>query len=329
MPRLATTDNANCLPGTSEGGGNVAFGWAREHHSSVFFFGSSGGTARGSLSDYDHAVGNLIGQLDGFEGVYVYPGSANQQWELDVVAGDGKIRKVVRNNDPEVRVIGATQANDPTGGVMVLGGSPSVLISFDAAGNVRWRREVALPNAVLGVDRLGNALLLAAGSGGTTEGQWVDHAGNVGKLFDAKVAFGFGRTLWPRVGSGLFLRASRFDASGAHSDWIWQFESLAATGAPAPAWLLARPETKLAMARGGRAYALLPEGSSASCAQTPGAQTAEVIAPSGKSCGAAKFTDPQASCSLEVGYDGTVLQQVTTEESRHNCSMRWWPGLLR
>lgn len=329
IPRLATTDRMSCRPGTSDAHGNVTFGWAKEHHSGTFF-ASSTGAVLGSHDDYGHPLGVLIGQLDGFEGVYVYPGSANDQWELDVVAGDGTIRRTVQNQDQAIKVNGSTQANDPTGGVIVLGTYPRILFAFDAAGNLRWRVPVE-DGHVLGVDRLGNALVLFDGGSrygqGTTAGQWVDHAGHPGAVFDAKVPAGVFASLYPRVGGGFFYRTGRVDAS--HYAWSGQFDSLAKTGTPPPAWLAARPDTKLSMAHGGRAYAVLPEGYVPTCAENADAQMAEVVAPSGKSCGSVKFTGAQAACSLEIGYDGTVLQQFYPDESRHTCGMRWWPGFFR
>jgi hypothetical protein len=315
------------------------------NHETRLSFATSTGAFHPGM--YKGSFTTVIGQFAGFEGLDSESGGG---WALVVLAPDGTERKRVKSTDP-----GGIQANDPTGGVIVFDDKslPRQLIAFDAAGVVRWRVLVsATMGAAFGVDRQGNSLLLfdsgpPSGSdagtpdggppSGTTTGQWVDHSGDVRPTFDAKMPYEPLRNLYPRVGSGLFYQSTSFEGTTVHNNWIAQFDALAIQATPPPDWLLTRPDTKISMAHGGRAYAMLPSqsrGSSPDCSQT-----VEVVAASGKSCGPAKFTVSQTPCttlSIDIGYDGTVLQQLPTAMEQPlvmgalgTCTIHWWPGFLR
>src|SRR3989442_9618947 len=94
------------------------------------------------------------------------------------------------------------QANDPTGGMIHVRFSGSnlattmLLDAIDASGAIRWTR--ALPDVFgpfdskdmrVGVDRQGNVLALWNGAtrygAGAWAGQWFDHAGIPGPVFQA------------------------------------------------------------------------------------------------------------------------------------------------
>jgi hypothetical protein len=91
------------------------------------------------------------------------------------------------------------------------------------------------------------------------------------------------------------------------------------------------------MVRNGQGYAFLEpfDGHFSD----PCSQRIEVVAPSGKSCGTAVFPIASGSCmpaSIDLGYDGTVIQQLpssmeraSTTDSSHSCTWRWWPGFFR
>ena len=89
------------------------------------------------------------------------------------------------------------------------------------------------------------------------------------------------------------------------------------------------------MAHGGTAYLMLPE-----VQQQVGtcSQRVEVVAPSGKSCGFVDFAIASGPCtteSIDVGYDGTVIQQLPREmesidsQGNASCTWRYWPGYFR
>jgi uncharacterized protein YodC (DUF2158 family) len=234
--------------------------------------------------------------------------------------------------------------NDPSGGVRVLVAHPPGLLAFDAKGDLRWQVPLDDGTAVFAVDRAGNTLVLTNGASrfadGAVAGQWFDASGTAGPVFQAGT-LPPGTPIWvlnlyPRVGSGLFLQTVGTDSSShVRSSWFRQLDSMATSGTAAPDWLTARPDTRLHMARGGTAYAMLPQ---------PGAtpptcsQQIEVVAPSGKTCGTVTFTISATSCrtkSIDVGYEGTVIQQLPSEMEQQNaagqttCSWRFWPALLQ
>jgi Divergent InlB B-repeat domain len=342
VPKDGSSD-AQCVRGTGDGSGNVAWGWKGNHDTVLSFASSTGAFHSGSPGNFKGIYTDLIGQLDGFEGV---DSESAGSWALVVLGPNGDKHKRVESTT--VPATGAIQANDPTGGVIIFDDEngksvPRQLIAFDAAGTMRWSKPVAATmGAAFGVDRQGNSLLLFDGESlfgsGATAGQWVDHDGKPGSVFNANVQYGLLRNLYPRVGSGLFYQSTTIEGGTiVHNNWIAQFDALATQATPPPEWLVARPDTKISMAHGGRAYAMLPSQSRVNSPDC--SQTIEVVATSGKSCGTAKFTVSQSTCttlSIDVGYDGTVLQQLPTAREEQptggkagSCTMHWWAGFLR
>jgi hypothetical protein len=113
--------------------------------------------------------------------------------------------------------------------------------------------------------------------------------------------------------------------------WKLQFPNVGTTVVPAPAWLAADANTKLETVRGRKAYALLPFGGASA---KPCEQRVEIRAPSGRLCGTLTFKYGTGACitkDIDVGWDGTVIQQSPVETcsgSTCTCSHRWWPRLL-
>jgi hypothetical protein len=223
------------------------------------------------------------------------------------------------------------------------GNDTTVLLdAIEPSGAIRWTRalpDVLGPNdsrgLVLGVDRQGNVLALWARGSRSYDarwvGQWFDHAGTSGPVFDVLTSDRVAIALYERVGDGLFLYGG--DSAGA--SWIGQFDARSTSMSPPPAWLAARPGKTLHMVHGGRGYAALPRpGSSDSCEQQ-----VELISPSGQVCGSATFSAGGGACntrSIVVGYDGTVVQQGPRERETCSandhictCTYRYWPGFFR
>jgi len=187
----------------------------------------------------------------------------------------------------------------------------------------------------VGVDRQGNILAVWTsqrryGPNGWA-GQWFDHSGTPGAVFQAATA-AFLDKFFERVASGLFLAG--FTVSGER-EWLGQFDALATSMSPPPAWLASKPDKTLHMVRGGGGYAVLPKpGASPTCEEQ-----IEVVSPSGQSCGVASFAMGGGACttqSIIVGYDGTVVQQAprdretcTTNDHLCTCTYRYWPGFFR
>ncbi|TMB39999.1 MAG: hypothetical protein E6J62_00820 [Deltaproteobacteria bacterium] len=318
-----------CERPSVDGSGNLAV-WMTEFldwPSNDIVFLDAAGTVKGNVKEYPvFQTTQLTGQISGFEGL-VYP--VGQGVSTVVFAADGNLQSSAPDTPPSSGT-SPKLAEDPTGGVMAAFGA--TLDAYDASGARRFRVQLAHDAAALGVDRAGNALVLS--NPGSLHGQWVDHSGKVGPDFDLGVAAA-SFELYPRIGSGLFLlEVSSAGGLFQHTAWVYQLDSLAAAATPAPDWLASRPDRRLHMAHGGTAYAMLPIPAPGDCTKD-----IEVLAPSGKSCGSAKFQAP-GSCAnfIDVGYDGTVVQQLpagidapscTPGEPCRSCTWRWWPGFFR
>jgi hypothetical protein len=329
--RLQATDFGNsCDIATSDGSGNVAATITDSDTTVLRLFDGSGV----SLGRFGYGSGPLFEQLAGFVGTSRPFHSSNS----DVFAIDAHGNEIGRDSPGEALVA----AEDPMGGMVVAEPSTAPvnhLAAYDGRAHLRWRVALASVGGriTLGVDRLGNTLVLKAQDGVPDEVllQWVDHDGHAHPQFTAMADFGTdpfnaNLILAPRVGDGLFL-GETYPRNG----WLLQFDSLAAAALPPPSWLSSRPVEAVHMARGGHAYAFfgLPVSRSAS----PCAQRTEIVAPSGRSCGTAVFPIASVSCTtgkINVGYDGTVIQSLPFEMQQHNddgtltCTWRSWPGFL-
>jgi hypothetical protein len=335
--RLETADPEHdvCQPGLSDGSGNLLL-WIRHQFQpggAVLSFFDASGVA---LARFRTDTLQVTAQLSGFEGAS-WVGSASQNSNVLLFDPAGTL---IRASD-RIAASLPRVAEDPLGGIVVAhlpdGVDVRAVQAYDEAARLRWTVPFELQRLVsLAVDRAGNTLLVLDGGGssgpGSRTGLWIDHGGNRGAAFQLNgVAPGSLVDVFPRVGSGLFLREVRgaFDTA-----WIGQIDTLGETVAAAPAWLVARPGTQLHMARGGSAYAVLPVGG-----QVPScSQRLEVVAPTGASCGVVDFPIAAGSCvtqPLAVGYDGTVIQQLPRELEIQfggrsaSCTWRWWAGLLR
>jgi hypothetical protein len=334
----------SCLAGTSDGWGNLALPMENDYqpHNTTVFLVSPSGTPQGMFEGVRLLP---VEQREGFMGVENF-GAWSQ---TDVVAFAASGQSFQRTNPQYGSGLAAV---DPTGGLVAFA-SPEWrlaggrLTAYDARATVRWSHTFSDEGAIaaLGVDRQGNTLLLYSevpGFGeGTLAGVWVDSSGHVSKPFLALTGLA-GRvtqylfTLSPQVGSGLFLQQTNYGAPPfGRPQWVRAFPSNAPRSEPAPDWLVSRPNTFLHMARGGRAYALLPAGGQESpdCSQS-----IEVLSASGTSCGSVRFQVGTSACTtrgLSVGYDGTVVQQLPSafepcNEGGHcSCTWRWWPAFLK
>ena len=334
---LSQTSGGTCKPAESDGTGHIALYWQNSFQpgdSRYRFIDSSTGAAVGS---YTGTGLRLIGQASGFIGSECAGAACFQDYVVLDPAGKQLYKSPVTQS-------GGAQANDPTGGMVHVRYSQSsagtivLLDAIDAAGAIRWTRSLPdlfprKPGVALGVDRKGDVLALWPGNQtppATYSGQWFDRFGTAGPVFQALSGTSPAK-FFERVGDGLFL-AGGPSASG----WLGQFEPLATSISPPPAWLTAHPNSSLHIVHGGRGYAVLPlPGTSPSCQQA-----VDVISPSGKTCGSSTFPVGGGSCatsSIVVGYDGTVVQQLPREREAAciaadhicDCTYRYWAGYFR
>jgi hypothetical protein len=210
--------------------------------------------------------------------------------------------------------------------------------AYDERLNVRFRTQLASSerSLALAVDLQGNSLVLLDATdrygSGSVGGIWIDHSGNAGAEFQALegIAPTAAILLTSRVGSGLFAGLNSWPPATAA--WLRQFDPMGKGGAP-PDWLVARPGTKLHIARNGAAYAVMyPPRLDVTCHAD-----VEIVTASGRSCGTAVFPADQAGTYcvgyLSAGYDGTVVQARNIVDVPHGggdriFTFRWWTGFL-
>jgi hypothetical protein len=254
-----------------------------------------------------------------------------------------------------VRGIGLP-APDPNGGILLAGRysgqetvapAPSVWM-FNADASLRWGPTPITGDATVvgaGVDTLGRSIVLLGGAPGSGAGpvtaQWFATDGRpLGEAFEILHDFSpdvltrFETS--PLIGGGVALRRVHGIDPPWASDWVGMIGSGASHIDLPPKWLASRPNTRLEVARGESAYAVLPYGEGVA----PCSQSAEVLTPSGVSCGALELPIVPGACitrDLRLGLDGSVLQMVPSslEHDLHqpggprSCTLRFWPAVLR
>jgi hypothetical protein len=251
-------------------------------------------------------------------------------------------------------------APDPNGGAFAVGhlttatDSPPptdrVAFMFNPNGSIRYGPSTISTGSRgifgTGVDLLGRAIIIYDGGGGAVDAQWVDTNGMAQPPFTLIAQFQAGVNTWfetsPLIGGGLAVR--RMDATtnttGPEAErrtsaWLLVLASGSRSPQAAPGWLRNRPNTGAELARGGRAYAMMPWSTDAS----PCAQQVELVSPSGNSCGTTTFTVDGSSCltrELRLGLDGTVMQMLPASREQFvpgssvvkTCTLRFWPAAL-
>jgi len=265
--------------------------------------------------------------------------------------------------DAALRAQNFSGAADPGGGVLLAGDlsistAASAALSHSAAmysggGTapvLRWGPNALASSGTVfgaGVDLVGRTLVITDGrptfGKGTISAQWFERDGrSVTGEFLLLSGFSAGESTWfetsPLIGSGLAVRRMDYTYSQIgtyHAQALVLVASGQPSVQPAPAWMVARPDTRLQIVRGGRAYAVLPYGAKGvACTQR-----IEVVAPDGSSCGARDYAIATGNCDthqLSVGADGTVMQLLpdaleTTNPIMftHTCTWRWWSAALK
>ena len=202
-----------------------------------------------------------------------------------------------------------------------------------------WRQELAAAGAVVGVgaDSFNRALIITQGAGAITA-QWLDGDGTpLTGEFELIAGFQPGANTWfetaQLIGGGLAVRRvdQQDDVDGRPyrtAQWLVTVASGRPGAQPAPQWMKDRPNTNLAVARSGRAYAALPMGAP----RTRCAQKIEVLAPDGTPCGSFDATISRGLCRTEdvaLGKDDTPIQLLPRNLTPPStCKYRWWPRAL-
>ncbi|RYZ43259.1 MAG: hypothetical protein EOO71_04245 [Myxococcaceae bacterium] len=183
----------------------------------------------------------------------------------------------------------------------------------------------------LGVDTRGQSLVLAIGE--LSEGEapvealWVDASGQPGTPFLALTRKDpypyYYYPLLPLADGGLVLKYQ--------DTWLAAFDSLQASTAPLPEWL--SDERDFELLPGGKGYIRWSRVHAPDCQHE-----AELIAPSGRSCGTVRLpamANGESCGSPRLSGNGTVIEQLSSEDptgdsySWSTCRIRWCPGLFQ
>ena len=346
-PRLLSliTNNATerCQPGHADGQGNLALGVLDTRTPGDRYFRTYLDDPSGRLLGFFTANDlDLYEEASGFLSVN-HLGTAGK---VDRLSLAGQIEREAQMSPTPYKV----SAEDPTGGAVVITFANQSLLmhgveSFDAQPVARWHYFPTenLYYVTHGVDRVGNTLLVyRTQADDALYGQWFSPADARGARFVFSGAHDYGNNqlqLVPRVGSGFFLQALTAPRAGftfAGAAWVGQIDTGAQAVQPPPAWLRSWDNRKMHPAREGSAYAFIDlPGGTADCTQN-----IAVVSASGKTCGSTAFPaglNPGActTASIDVAWDGTVIQQRPDAQEQHDpsgtqsCTWSYWTGLLK
>src|SRR6266702_663608 len=200
---------------------------------------------------------------------------------------------------------------------------PMLLEWVDAAGGVTRSVEVGgTPTFVLVNGGTGHVVAISLGA--AAPARWFDATGQpLTPWF----------TLGNVVGTSIHLLLDGTVVLSDDGRWDVALQDGVSNPVAVPDWLAARPFTRLATIRGGRGYAVLPMD-----ATSGDATHFEIVTASGQSCGTfavpaptVTATDSSTPLRLDVGQDGTLLQQlsrsVVPSPVGVQCAFRWWPAL--
>jgi hypothetical protein len=342
-----------CLPGMADSSGALAFPRLFSQGSnlsgtSIDFLASDGNPqevtlSTGSLRPVQQTFGLSLwggsaaaGQVlvDNFDSTGDSEGAQAVLLGSNVAAGSEAVDGIILAGDFKTRPV-----DSPVHSVVKLNGG-------DLQAGFRWGPvPLASSGAVFGTgqDLFGNSIVITSGAAkfgeGTISAQWfnVDGTALTGEFLLLQ-NFVPGSNTWfetsALIGGGVMVR--RMDqpsASTTHAQAMVTLESGTANPKPAPGWMTARPDMRMKIVRGRRAYAFLPYGAP----NTTCSQTLEVVSSSGGRCGSASYPIADGTCDtlpLMLGEDGTVIQQLptsmeTSAPGSNSCTWRWWKGVLR
>jgi hypothetical protein len=345
-PAMSISNNtqASCGPGIGDPLGTLG----------LQSFGSPSGTALHIVDSntgrqngvVDYAANNNFWQptRDGFTGVLVSASGSAHGYTLEYWRHDGAFIQL-----GQTFYGNAVFNGTPSGTVLAAGdfersGLPArhqLFIYGWNATDLHCAGALASRGTVFGLggNTEGRALIITDGGAGNIDAQWFDaDCGPLTGAFRLINGLQAGINTWfetaPLIGGGVAVRRvdQQNDSTGRPyrtASWILTLQTGSDTPLPAPNWMTDRSNTNFAIARSGRAYAVLPMGGpDASCAQK-----VEVLAPDGTACGSFDTTIASGSCRTEdmgFGQDGTPVQLMPRNlSSAGTCYYRWWPHALR
>jgi hypothetical protein len=329
-----------CLPGTSDGDGNLLWGgWGEEPGQFVLRLFAPDAAPRGTFVLLDTTPSALAPQYTGFQ--IARFNHRTRRDELLTLAPDGRLLSAIPYSGTQF-AIGVAIAPQPYGGTLLV----SDFIASDFNRWYRMIRRVDDRGAVV-VSRASELMagpppgLLAAAldvredalvvdrRGDRAVGRW--YVGSVGVPATGEFDLFTGVTasteiaLVPLIGGGVAVRR----------DGIWA--GVIAVDAtrldPAPAWLAAIPDSDLRVVEAGGAWARTR--------RRPGSgdsddRRIDLHAPDGTYCGAIEVPayGGDRGRRMSIGLDGTIIQLTARpapppHRGSTRCDYRIWPQLLR
>jgi len=289
----------------------------------------------------DHEA--LLPQPEGFIVVSFVP---TGPYYLSATHYDQSGRAVSESNP----MLGAPAVKEvPSGGVLYAGDfaldqdfskPPRHQVCFlNADLSVHWCQDLASGGRVvgLGTDSAGTSIVITDQGSGNITAQWFAAADGKPLTKGAFIITGGFKPgadtrfeTAPLIGGGVAVRRVDQRDEDGHlyrtSQWVAIVPSTSAAAEPAPHWLASRPDTNLAIIRGGTGYAMLTLGVPAG----PCKQMIDILAPDGTQCGSFDLGSESGQCPTEdvaLSLDGTPIQLRNPLPG--TCAYRWWPFALR
>jgi len=280
------------------------------------------------------------GPIDDQVSVFYWP-SPSQAFGVDDLTASG----VVSAGDPVSGMLLAGEISSSfSAGTSFAQPTPAVMMyGTDPAHIVRWGPlQLASAGTVAGagVDLQRRSLVHSSGSPkfpvNTLTGQWFDVDGNpmtgeFAVLFSAPLVATYDTA--PLIGGGLLVRMTTVSDGVRIALPLVALESGTTVEHTAPDWLFHLLNTRLQIVRGGKAYAVLPDGApGVSCSQD-----VQLRAPDGTLCSTSTYPIAGGTCDtrdLTLTADGTVIQPLPSAlesitPTTHSCTWRWWPATLQ
>jgi hypothetical protein len=350
------SDGSACGVNTSDASGNVMLestlgpGEFQDFESDHWDIFTAVGHLRGAVQQNDHT--RIFPQQWGFQtlgdqnGCGLNP-NCQPQFGLRAWTANGAL---IKETAPTFPVFDS--ALDLAGGVALVGlrpQQPFTIVSqrFDAHSSPLAQQAVIAKGTTqpifiaTGVSVSGLSLVLWNGdfSGFPADalvGRWVDRFGQArtGTFVVARnLSFGnipAGVSATPLVDGSMAIRAHPASPSNATAQaWVAIVPSGSTAVSAVPGWLATRPDARVFIVRGGRAYALLFPIDRSTC----GPAHVALFAPAGNRCGGFDLDSgaPGPTCALDsnIGRDGTLIVRGETGAAQVNCKDRVFPALLQ
>ena len=336
-PVIAKLPQNACLDGTSDdGNGNFALGYTAgpgpTYPNYLFFTIQNGQVVRigNTIPGGDESGTYVYSQPSGFTAFIVSGSSGGSQ--INSYDHDGRLlssQTLAQGaySSPPTSAIGV----DPSGGTATLRhfedagrGWTTIYKRLDKSGGVEIADVVVAQNtmsvAAIGVALSGHALAVVVAGSGLFQARWLAKDGTpISDWFTFK-GEGYPAVRFLMDGSVLVGFHNGWQTVNYESVyWSYRVQDGHAAVDPVPDWLAQRRGSVFWAIRSGRGYAVV---NSSQC----GADSAEILAGSGKSC--ACVSVPNARANASVGRDGSLI--VPEPPANYGtCTYDLYPQLLK